>query len=65
MQRNWDPFAKTGRCFDSRIQTYGNAGINTLTDIYVLVVPLPAVWGLPLSTGRRFRVLAVFGLGLW
>jgi len=65
IQKGWDPMIVTGHCFDPRITTYSNAGLNTFTDIYVLVVPLPAVWSLPLSAGRRFRVIAIFGLGVW
>jgi hypothetical protein len=64
IQKLWDPAIVTGHCFDPKIQTYTNAVLNTLTDIYVLLLPIPALWGLPLGPGRKFRVIAVFGLGL-
>lgn len=63
VQKLWDPFLG-GQCFNPKIQTYANAGLNTFTDIYVLLLPVPALWGLPLGAGRKFRVMAVFGLGL-
>jgi hypothetical protein len=61
----WDSFITIGRYSDLGTVTYIYAGLNILTDIYVLVVPLPAVWSLPLSAGQKFRIIAVFGLGVW
>ncbi|TVY85580.1 hypothetical protein LSUE1_G000084 [Lachnellula suecica] len=64
IQKLWDPFIPGGHCFSPKIQTYTNAAINTLTDVCVLLLPIPALWGLPLAPWRKFRVMAVFGLGL-
>lgn len=63
IQKLWDPLAG-GHCFNAKIQPYTNAGLNTLTDVYVLLLPVPALWNLPLGAGKKFRVMAVFGLGL-
>lgn len=64
IQKLWDPTIISGRCFSPKIQTYTNAALNSITDIYVLLLPIPALWGLPLNAGRKFRVMSVFGLGL-
>jgi len=37
---------------------------NVVSDFYLLVVPLPAVWGLQLPRKKRVEILAIFGTGL-
>jgi len=37
--------------------------VNVVSDFYLLVVPLPAVWGLKLPLKKRFGILAIFGTG--
>jgi len=37
---------------------------SVVSDFYLLVVPLPAVWGLQLPLKKRMRILAIFGTGL-
>jgi hypothetical protein len=37
--------------------------VNVVSDFYLLIVPLPAVWGLKLPLKKRFGILAIFGTG--
>lgn len=37
--------------------------VNVVSDFYLLVVPLPAVWDLKLPLNKRLRILAIFGSG--
>ena len=40
------------------------AGIfNMISDIYLLVIPIPAVWGLKLEKKRKLGVLIIFATG--
>lgn len=50
----------------TRTTTFGVVqGIfNVVSDLYLLVVPLPAVWGLKLPLKKRMGILAIFGTGL-
>jgi len=37
--------------------------VNVISDLYLIVLPLPAVWSLNLPFGRRFGVSAIFLTG--
>lgn len=39
----------------------GQAPVVLLLDLYMLVLPLPAIAGLKLSWGKRLRLMVVFG----
>ena len=41
-----------------------NATVNVLTDVYVLLLPIPCVLGLQLSFKRKLAILAVFAGGI-
>jgi hypothetical protein len=59
----WNPTAP-GHCFPVRILPYISGILNAATDIYVLVLPIPTLWGLHLKTSRKIRVMAIFSLGI-
>ena len=39
-------------------------GVNIANDIYLLILPIPAVWSLKLPARKRFGVLAIFMTGI-
>jgi hypothetical protein len=59
----WNPTAP-GHCFPVRILPHISGILNAVTDIYVLVLPIPTLWGLHLKTSRKIRVMAIFSLGI-
>ncbi|EPE31836.1 hypothetical protein GLAREA_11918 [Glarea lozoyensis ATCC 20868] len=61
--RVWD-WQVPGTCRKSGFGAYSSSAVNAFTDIYVLIVPIPAVLALPLRACRKFRVISVFSLGL-
>jgi hypothetical protein len=63
IQRMWNK-AIPGHCFKQQGLAYTGAGVNAVSDLYILLVPIPAVLSLPLSKGRKFRILTIFGLGI-
>ena len=36
---------------------------NVITDLYILILPLPIVWSLQLKLPQKLRLMALFGLG--
>ncbi|KAF4628640.1 hypothetical protein G7Y89_g9511 [Cudoniella acicularis] len=64
VEKAWDMWITRGLCTPKLILRYLSAAVNASTDFYVLIVPIPAVWALPVDTGRKIRVLAVFSMGL-
>ena len=41
----------------------GNAAVNVLTDVLILLVPMPIVWKLQMRTTQKLGVCAVLLLG--
>ncbi|KAI1204764.1 uncharacterized protein F4807DRAFT_454469 [Annulohypoxylon truncatum] len=54
-----------GRCFDSKLLGWMNAIGNLVTDVVILLLPIPVVWRLNLKKGRKWAVIAIFGLGFF
>lgn len=63
IHRHWDPTVH-GQCLPSGVLAYSSGAFNVATDLFVLVVPMPTVWSMNLSTAKKLRVSAVFGLGI-
>ena len=51
------------RCIHQKKFYYGNAIANVITDMIMLLMPVPTVWRLNLSTRKKINVTAVFMLG--
>ncbi|KAI1413295.1 hypothetical protein F5Y13DRAFT_198547 [Hypoxylon sp. FL1857] len=54
-----------GKCLDSNLTGWMNAIGNIITDIIVLVLPIPVVWRLNLAKGRKWAVIGIFALGFF
>ena len=54
----------TGHCFKPKRLPYTSGGINVLSDLYVLILPIPCVWGLNMRLSRKLRLISIFGLGV-
>jgi hypothetical protein len=42
-----------------------NGAVAVLTDVIVLILPLPLVWGLQLPLGQKLALIPVFGIGIF
>ncbi|KAI1139094.1 hypothetical protein F5Y05DRAFT_380818 [Hypoxylon sp. FL0543] len=60
----WD-HTTYGKCLDSNLTGWMNAIGNIVTDIIVLVLPIPVVWRLNLKRGRKWAVIGIFTLGFF
>ncbi|KAI0379358.1 hypothetical protein F5Y04DRAFT_127961 [Hypomontagnella monticulosa] len=52
-------------CLDSNLIGWMNSIGNIITDIIVLLLPIPVVWRLNLKRGRKWAVIGIFGLGFF
>lgn len=59
----WVP-AIPGECLDYDTFPLATGYFNFLTDFYILLVPLPAIFRLKLPLVRRLRIASIFGLGV-
>jgi hypothetical protein len=59
----WNP-TLTGSCLKLEVTPYTTAVFNIISDIYILLLPMPLIWNLNLKTQRKMRLIAVFGMGI-
>ena len=50
--------------YSGRAVNYGLGVFNLVSDMYLLLIPLPAVWSLQLPTRRKIGVFAIFLTGI-
>ncbi|KAL8906327.1 MAG: hypothetical protein Q9207_002102 [Kuettlingeria erythrocarpa] len=53
-----------GHCLQKNVTPYLSGFFNTISDFYILVLPLPFIWGLNMKASRRLRLIAVFSAGI-
>ena len=58
----WDKTIE-GTCIDSWLFFVIGSSLNTFGDLVLLVLPLPAVWGLQLGKFQRVSLMGIFLLG--
>jgi hypothetical protein len=57
----WDPSAT--ECLPPTIALFIHGVTNTITDIYVYVLPMRMVWNTQLPKGKRIGLLLIFAVG--
>lgn len=60
--RFWDPNVP-GYCLDMKALWFSNASMHILTDLAILIIPIPALKGLGLPLRQRVGVIGIFALG--
>lgn len=58
----WDP-SVPGFCFDKKALWFSNSAIHILTDLLILVYPMPVLKSLQLPSRQKFALMGVFALG--
>jgi hypothetical protein len=62
-RRNWDKTIP-GTCIDIKIINLSTAIINFILDIAILILPQKIIWGLQMSTQRKFGMSIIFAIGI-
>ncbi|KAL2863366.1 putative integral membrane protein [Aspergillus lucknowensis] len=60
---NWDQTIPGGKCGDQVTSFTITGVVNLLTDVTVLVLPMPSLYKLQMATYKKVTLIAVFGLG--
>lgn len=58
----WDP-SVPGFCFDKKALWFSNSAIHILTDLLILIYPMPVLKSLQLPRKQKFALMGVFALG--
>ncbi|KAH7131840.1 hypothetical protein B0J11DRAFT_599848 [Dendryphion nanum] len=59
----WDPTIPGGRCIDKSTYYVVHGWLNAVTDLAILVIPLPVVWKLQLTVYQKITLTCLFVLG--
>ena len=60
----WDLTIPNGRCENQTIIFLATASLNLFLDVIIVLMPIPVVWSLQMSTLRKVAVTAIFGMGI-
>ncbi|KAJ5759262.1 hypothetical protein N7520_006418 [Penicillium odoratum] len=58
----WDPTI-AGFCFNKEALWFSNSAIHILTDLLILIYPMPVIRSLQLPSRQKFALMGVFALG--
>ena len=61
---NWDRTQPGGYCVDARIFSIGVSIPNIVTDVIILLLPLPVIWQMQLHFSKKIALSAIFSLGI-
>lgn len=61
-QYQWDTSIE-GVCGNRNLGILMTAVFNLVTDLGILIMPMPLVWNLRLRTSKKVALTAIFGLG--
>ncbi|CAJ2504213.1 Uu.00g116070.m01.CDS01 [Anthostomella pinea] len=64
VRKAWDDSVE-GHCSDPAPVSYLSGVWNAAVDVYVLILPVPLLWGLNMSPRQKLRLGAVFGIGIF
>ena len=59
----WDRSIPNGHCSDDNLVGYSISSVGILTDVIVLLMPIPWLWRLRLDLIKRLAVIGLFVLG--
>lgn len=60
---NWGPLSDLERCLDTFTQFLAYSISDVITDVFILVLPLPLVWRMHMPIERKVAVSCIFLLG--
>lgn len=64
IRKSWDlDFVGESHCLDSTMIFESNAALGVATDLLILLVPIPMVAKLQMSTAKKAGLIAMFAIG--
>ncbi|KAJ4135187.1 hypothetical protein NW768_004808 [Fusarium equiseti] len=59
----WDPKVRNAHCLNQRKIFFSDLSLSIVTDLIILLVPIPLTWRLTLSLGKRVKIVLLLGAG--
>lgn len=60
----WSPTVN-GTCGNERVFGITASALNLVTDVIILIMPMPMLWGLHMPVAKKIQLTMAFGLGNW
>lgn len=60
----WDRAIQNAKCMDLARVTLASGVLNLLTDVLILCLPIPMVWGLNTTKAQKVTLTGIFLLGV-
>ncbi|KAI3393573.1 hypothetical protein diail_3922 [Diaporthe ilicicola] len=64
VEYNWDKFSTVGTCGDVRMLWAVTGALNIFSDLVVMLLPMPYIYGLSLQLYKKIGLMVTFGIGL-
>ncbi|UKZ95955.1 uncharacterized protein TrAFT101_010762 [Trichoderma asperellum] len=61
---NWDKFSTVGTCGNIRMLWAVTGGLNIFSDLVIMLLPMPYLYGLTLQMYKKVGLMVTFGIGL-
>ncbi|KAF4949524.1 hypothetical protein FGADI_8821 [Fusarium gaditjirri] len=59
----WDPDVRNARCLNQRKIFFSDLSLSIVTDLVILLIPIPLTWKLRMSIGKRIKIILLLGAG--
>ncbi|KAH7262935.1 integral membrane protein [Fusarium tricinctum] len=59
----WDPTVRNAHCLNQRKIFFSDLALSIVTDLIILLVPIPLTWRLTLSVRKRIKIVLLLGAG--
>ena len=60
---NWDKSIKGGHCITGTGPYLSAAIISMSTDVIIVILPMPMLWGLQMPISKKLALTIIFGMG--
>jgi hypothetical protein len=59
----WDPDVRNARCLNQRKIFFSDLSLSIVTDLVILLIPIPLTWKLRMSIGKKIKIVLLLGAG--
>ncbi|KAI0127594.1 hypothetical protein BJ170DRAFT_722844 [Xylariales sp. AK1849] len=63
LEYNWNPYVPGGHCGNTKLLWYITGIFNIITDLIVLLLPMPYLYALELAPYKKAALMCTFGIG--
>jgi hypothetical protein len=59
----WDPSVKNAHCLNQRKIFFSSLSLSIVTDLIILIVPIPLTWKLRMPLRKKIKIVLLLGAG--